>query len=63
VFDLSYFGPITLVDKIIACSAVRKAKFFLHPDKLPTDFSEQQMILFKTLWEVINDSWEALEGP
>ncbi|KAL7522496.1 hypothetical protein ACHAWX_007197 [Stephanocyclus meneghinianus] len=48
--------------QILLKRAVRKAKFFLHPDKLPTDFSEQQMVLFKTLWDVINDSWEAFES-
>jgi hypothetical protein len=41
--------------------AVRKSKFFLHPDKLPSDLTNNQAVLFKTLWEVINDSWEAME--
>jgi len=42
--------------------AVRKAKFFLHPDKLPKDLTENQAILFKTLWDVIRDSWDVMEG-
>lgn len=33
--------------------AMRKAKFFLHPDKLPKDLTENQTILFKTIWDVI----------
>lgn len=35
--------------------AVRKAKFFLHPDKLPKDLTDNQAILFKTLWNVISE--------
>lgn len=33
--------------------AVRKIKFFLHPDKLPKDFNEQQISLCRMLWDVI----------
>ena len=33
--------------------AVRKAKFFLHPDKLPKDLTNDQTLLFKTLWGVL----------
>ena len=36
--------------------AARKAKFFLHPDKLPNDLTENQTILFKSIWDVIQDS-------
>ena len=35
--------------------AARKAKFFLHPDKLPKDLNENQTILFKTIWDVLQD--------
>jgi len=35
--------------------AVRKAKFFLHPDKLPKDLTENQTLLFKSIWDVIQD--------
>mmetsp|Transcript_43250 Transcript_43250/g.90883 ORF Transcript_43250/g.90883 Transcript_43250/m.90883 type:complete len:177 (+) Transcript_43250:1052-1582(+) len=36
--------------------AVRKAKFFLHPDKLPNDLTENQREVFETLWNVIQDA-------
>jgi hypothetical protein len=35
--------------------AVRKTKFFLHPDKLPNDLTESQTLLFKTMWDVIQE--------
>jgi len=35
--------------------AVRKAKFFLHPDKLPKDATENQTFLFKELWTIIRE--------
>jgi hypothetical protein len=34
-------------------------KFFLHPDKLPNDFSEKQTLLCKTIWDVTADAMEA----
>jgi hypothetical protein len=40
--------------------AVRKMRFFLHPDRLPKDFTEQQSILCRTLWDTISDSWDAV---
>jgi hypothetical protein len=52
---------IALAQVLANILAVRKAKFFLHPDKLPSDLTNNQAVLFKTLWEVINDSWEAME--
>ena len=42
--------------------AVRKAKFFLHPDKLPKDCTENQALLFRTLWDVIAEREEATLG-
>ena len=33
--------------------AVRKAKFFLHPDKLPKDLTENQATLFRSIWDVL----------
>ncbi len=30
--------------------ASKKAKFFLHPDKLPKDLTENQTQLLKTIW-------------
>ncbi len=33
--------------------AVRKIRFFLHPDKLPKDLNaEQQSIMVKMLWNI-----------
>jgi len=37
---------------------VRRVRFFLHPDKLPHDLSEEQGFLCKLLWDVINDAFE-----
>jgi hypothetical protein len=38
--------------------AVRRLRFFLHPDKLPRDLDEQQAFMAKMLWDITNDSWE-----
>lgn len=38
--------------------AVRKVRFFLHPDKLPRDFNDAQQFLCKLLWDVVNDAYE-----
>jgi hypothetical protein len=38
--------------------AIRKMRFFLHPDKLPMDLNEDQTFLCKTLWDVASDGWE-----
>lgn len=38
--------------------AVRKIRFFLHPDKLPHDLDEEQKFTVKMLWDITNDSWE-----
>jgi hypothetical protein len=40
--------------------AVRKMRFFLHPDRLPKDFNEQQAVLCRTLWDTISDSWDSV---
>ncbi|KAL7545163.1 hypothetical protein ACHAWF_008518 [Thalassiosira exigua] len=42
--------------------AVRKAKFFLHPDKLPKDLTENQTMLFSTIWNTIADKESATLG-
>jgi hypothetical protein len=42
--------------------AVRKMRFFLHPDRLPKDFNEQQSVLCRTLWDVISESWDTLNN-
>lgn len=38
--------------------AQRKAKFLLHPDKLPKDLSEKQLFVCKTMWDILADAWE-----
>jgi len=41
--------------------AVRKMRFFLHPDRLPKDFNDQQQLLCRTLWDVMTEAWESHE--
>jgi len=43
--------------EVVLKRAVRKIKFFLHPDKLPKDLTEGQAFLCKTLWDVTADAW------
>ena len=38
--------------------AVRKLRFFLHPDRLPRELNPEQSFVCKMLWDVTNDSWE-----
>lgn len=35
---------------------VRKLKFLLHPDKLPSDFNAEQTYLCQILWDIIHDA-------
>ena len=35
--------------------AARRSKLFLHPDKWPRDLTESQTILFKTIWDVVQE--------
>jgi hypothetical protein len=42
--------------------AVRKIRFFLHPDKLPHDFNEHQSVLCKVLWDTISEAWSTCGG-
>lgn len=37
---------------------MRKLRFFLHPDKLPRDFSEEQTFMCKMLWDITSDAFE-----
>jgi hypothetical protein len=41
--------------------AVRKLRFFLHPDKLPKDLNTEQQFMVKMLWDVTNDAWEEFQ--
>mmetsp|Transcript_18810 Transcript_18810/g.43743 ORF Transcript_18810/g.43743 Transcript_18810/m.43743 type:complete len:767 (+) Transcript_18810:96-2396(+) len=47
-----------LPDKEKLKKAVRKLRFFLHPDKLPRDLNDEQQFMCKMLWDVSNDAWE-----
>ena len=38
--------------------AVRKLRFFLHPDKLPRDLNPDQSFMVKMLWDITSDAWE-----
>ena len=38
--------------------AVRKIRFFLHPDRLPKDLNPDQQFMCKMLWDVTSDAWE-----
>jgi len=38
--------------------AVRKIRFFLHPDRLPKDLNAEQAFLCRMVWDVVNDSYE-----
>jgi hypothetical protein len=49
-------------DEAVLKRAVRKMKFFLHPDKLPKDFNRQQLLLCKTLWDTTAEAWETHRG-
>jgi hypothetical protein len=35
--------------------AVLETKFFLHPDKLPKNLTESQTLVFKTIWDIIQE--------
>lgn len=45
-------------DPVKLKKAVRKVRFFLHPDKLPRDLNDAQQFLCKLLWDVVNDAYE-----
>lgn len=47
-----------ITDEKKLSKAVRKLRFFLHPDKLPRDLSDEQGFMCKILWDVTNDAWE-----
>jgi hypothetical protein len=42
--------------------AVRKMKFFLHPDKIPQSMNSQQASLCQLLWELTSEAWESYNG-
>lgn len=49
------------VDENKLAKAVKKLRFFLHPDKLPRDLNEEQLFVCKMLWDVTSDAWEEYE--
>mmetsp|Transcript_35671 Transcript_35671/g.54863 ORF Transcript_35671/g.54863 Transcript_35671/m.54863 type:complete len:108 (-) Transcript_35671:26-349(-) len=51
-------GPGSPPDEEKLKKSVRKIRFFLHPDKLPRDLSEDQGFMCKMLWDVTSDAWE-----
>ena len=51
-------APQNVVNDDKLNKAVRKLRFFLHPDKLPKDLSDDQEFLIKLLWDITNDAFE-----
>ena len=47
-----------VINFLFSFLAMRKIRFFLHPDKLPLDFTAEQSFLCKILWDVTCDAWE-----
>jgi hypothetical protein len=54
-------GIAELLDFDKVKKAVRRVRVFLHPDKLPRDFTEAQIFVCKLLWDVTNDALEDLK--
>ncbi|KAL7537488.1 hypothetical protein ACHAXR_007847 [Thalassiosira sp. AJA248-18] len=55
-FDEEAFADETGEElKALLKRAVRKSKFFFHPDKRPHDLTPNQTLLFDTCWHVIQD--------
>jgi hypothetical protein len=50
-----------LLDEDKLKKAVKKIRFFLHPDKLPKDMNPEQQFMTKMLWDVTSDAWEEFE--
>jgi len=38
--------------------AVKKLRFFLHPDKLPRDLNTEQRFMCKMLWDITSDAYD-----
>lgn len=51
-------GPSGLPDDDKLKKSVRKIRFFLHPDKLPHDLTEEQKFMTKMLWDITSDAWD-----
>ena len=53
--------PAGLIDDEKLKKAVRKIRFFLHPDKLPKDLNPEQAFMVKMLWDITSDAWEEFQ--
>jgi hypothetical protein len=38
--------------------AVKKLRFVLHPDKLPREFTEEQIFMCRMIWDIVSDAFE-----
>jgi hypothetical protein len=38
--------------------ALKKLRFFLHPDRLPKDLTDEHNFMCKMLWDISSDAWE-----
>jgi hypothetical protein len=38
--------------------AIKKLRFFLHPDKLPHEFNSEQLYICKMAWDITSDAFE-----
>ena len=56
--DISTGAPQNRIDDDKLNKTVRKLRFFLHPDKLPSDLTADQSFLIKLLWDILNDAFE-----
>ena len=54
-------GETGTMDEERLKKAVRKIRFFLHPDKLPKDLNPEQAFMIKMLWDITSDAWEEFE--
>ena len=57
VFSKQAFGCISGDEELneLLKRAMRRMKFFVHPDNLPTDLTESQTVLFGAMWDVIQE--------
>jgi len=54
----SVLSEAGIIDEEKIKKAVRKLRFFLHPDKLPKDLNSEQQFTVKMLWDITNDALE-----
>eukprot|EP00804_Cyclotella_cryptica_P022869 CCRYP_005075-RA/>CCRYP_005075-RA protein AED:0.02 eAED:0.02 QI:249/1/1/1/1/1/2/136/571 len=52
----AFYGQSSEEKNELLRRAARKARLFLHPDKLPQDLTENQRHLFKSIWNVLSKS-------